>query len=390
MCLYPKLIQNKKYTANKKNGGIIPPINDLRTLFVPRKCGNCIECRKQKSREWKVRLQEDIRTNTNGKFITLTFSTNELRKLTFKVRNYLSEEYKKINKLPLPDHEKKMKLQRIANKFEGYGLDNEIATHALRLFNERWRKKFKKAIRHWAITELGHEGTEHIHIHGIFWTDEPQTIINQIWGYGYTWRGQYVNDKTINYITKYVTKQDLSHKTYKSKILNSDGIGKNYTNTFNSKLNRFKPGETKETYTSRNGFEINLPIYWRNNIYTEEEREKLWIEKLNKETRYIMGNKIDVSKGYEEYDKTLKEYQETNIKLGYGNDSKNWELAEYEKARRIIIQQTRLMRNPSGGPSPGGQDLDILTILSKEHDQQLCKPPNGRQADGEAKLFIEE
>ena len=35
MCLYPKLIKNKKYIMNKKNNGIIPEVNDERALYVP-------------------------------------------------------------------------------------------------------------------------------------------------------------------------------------------------------------------------------------------------------------------------------------------------------------------------------------------------------------------
>ena len=43
MCIYPRLIANK------------------RILSVPVGCGKCMECKKQKSREWSVRLQEDIK-----------------------------------------------------------------------------------------------------------------------------------------------------------------------------------------------------------------------------------------------------------------------------------------------------------------------------------------
>ena len=48
MCLYPKLISNPKYKANKKNGGNIPPIFDKRVLSIPVGCGKCIECKKRK------------------------------------------------------------------------------------------------------------------------------------------------------------------------------------------------------------------------------------------------------------------------------------------------------------------------------------------------------
>ena len=46
MCSYPRLIKNRKYIANKKNGGNIPPVSDLRVLMVPVGCGKCIECKK--------------------------------------------------------------------------------------------------------------------------------------------------------------------------------------------------------------------------------------------------------------------------------------------------------------------------------------------------------
>ena len=32
-------------------------------------------------------------------------------------------------------------------------------------------------------------------------------------------------------------------------------------------------GQTKETYISSQGFKMALPMYYRNKIYTEEERE---------------------------------------------------------------------------------------------------------------------
>ena len=35
-----------------------------------------------------------------------------------------------------------------------------------------------------------------------------------------------------------------------------------------------------------------MPLYYRNKIYSEEEREKLWIEKLNKGERWIGGSCI--------------------------------------------------------------------------------------------------
>jgi len=318
MCLYPKLIKNRKYISNKKNGGNIPPVTDERVLMVPVGCQKCIECKKQKARNWQVRLQEEIRHNKEGKFVTLTFSNESIKELANEIKG-----------------------------LDGYNLDNEIATLATRRFLERWRKKYKKSVRHWLVTELGGNGTENIHLHGIIWTNEDAKTINKIWKYGFTWvgdknNGGYVNEKTINYVVKYVNKTDEKHKEYNSKILTSAGIGRNYTQRPDAERNKYKEEETKETYTTKQGIKLPLPIYYRNQIYTEEEKEKLWLIKLDKEVRYVCGEKVDISKGEEDYYKKLEYYRKKNKRLGYGDDSKNWQLKRYENERRNLKTLTRI------------------------------------------------
>ena len=44
----------------------------------------------------------------------------------------------------------------------------------------------------------------------------------------------------------------------------------------------------------RNGGKLNLPIYYRNKIFTEEEREKLFLDKIEKGIVYVLGNKLDM------------------------------------------------------------------------------------------------
>jgi hypothetical protein len=320
MCLYPKLINNRKYQSNKKNGGVIPPISDKRVLVVPVGCGKCMECKKQKARNWQVRLQEEIRHNKNGKFVTLTFSNESIAELAKDIKG-----------------------------LDGYNLDNEIATKAVRRFLERWRKKYKKSVKHWLVTELGGNGTENIHLHGVIWTNESAEEINKIWKYGFTWvgdkgNGGYVNEKTINYIVKYVNKTDEKHKEYNSKILTSAGIGKNYIDRIDSENNKYKGKDTKETYTTKQGIKIALPIYYRNKIYTDEEKEKLWLQKLDQEIRWVNGEKVDISNGEEDYYKLLEWHRAKNKRLGYGDDSKNWEQKRYENSRRNLLVKQRIWK----------------------------------------------
>lgn len=323
MCLYPRMLKNPKYRVNKKNGGRVPPISDNRVQYVPVGCGNCIECRKQKAREWQIRLAEEIKENKNGKFVTLTFSDESLKELERVVRQRAGTKQNKLNT---------------------YIIENEIATIAIRRFLERWRKKHKKSVRHWLVTELGHENTKRIHLHGIIWTDEPTECIEERWGYGHIWVGDYVNGKTINYIIKYVNKVDLVNKGYKSKILTSQGIGRNYMKRSDWKRNRYAGEKTEDTYIYANGSKAKLPIYYRNKIYNEDEREQLWLSMLDKDERWVLGQKIDVSRGEEEYNKILKIAQTKNKRLGYGDDSKEWSIAKYNRERRKLAELQELKR----------------------------------------------
>lgn len=295
MCLFPKLIRNKKYVANKKNQGQPPIMKDGRVALVPVGCGKCVECRKKTARDWKIRLNEEVKHNENGKFVTLTFSNEEYTELAKEVQG------------------------------EGYELDNRIAKLAVRRFLERWRKKYKKSVRHWLVTELGHKGTEHLHLHGIIWADDA-TEIEKIWKYGFVWKGKkvnnsivnYVSERTINYIVKYVTKVDQKHKEYKQIILCSPGIGRNYENSYNFKKNKFNEYETNEKYITKNGRELPLPIYYRNKVYTEEEREQLWLNKLDENKIYIMGEEVKAD-DIETINGLLKYYRRQNAEMGFGS-----------------------------------------------------------------------
>ena len=311
MCLFPKLVKNRKYVANKKNQGNVPEADDQRKLYVPIGCGKCMECLKKKSREWQVRLNEEIKTDSRGLFVTLSFSDESLQELQTDIIG-----------------------------LSGYELDNETATKAVRRFLERWRKKHKKSVKHWLVTELGTQNTERIHLHGIIFTDLKDDV-KQIWKYGNVYIGDYVNEETIGYIVKYLHKTDPKHKEYKPKILTSKGIGNGYMDSYNSRLNRYKDSGTDETYRTRTGKRIALPVYYRNNLYNDDERENLWIEKLDQNIRWVDGVKIDISESEDEYYKALKYARKLNKRLGYGDDSKNWERIRYENQRRAMLIKER-------------------------------------------------
>lgn len=310
MCLFPRLIENKKYKPNKKNNYNPPVLEDERVRYVSVGCGNCIECQKQKTREWQVRLNEEIREYKNGKFITLTFSNDKIEELLEVVKD-----------ISLND----------------YAISNKIATLGVRRFLERWRKKYKKSVRHWFTTELGDEN-DRLHLHGILFTNVENDEIEKIWSYGNIWVGEYVNEKTINYIIKYVGKINENHKNYKPKILASKGIGSGYIKRRDSENNRYKENETKEYYKTRTGIKLALPIYYRNKIYTDDEKERLWIEKIEDKKTWVMGERVKLNddKGLKEYEDLLKYYRKLNKRLGFGDDESDYDEKEYNRKLRYL------------------------------------------------------
>ena len=181
-------------------------------------------------------------------------------------------------------------------------------------------------------------------MHGLLWTDEPTAVIEEKWKYGKIWIGEYVNGKTISYIVKYINKVDKAHKEYNSKIFTSKGIGGNYMQRKDIERNKYSEGKTIETYKTREGIELALPIYYRNHIYSDSEKELLWLEKLDKEVRYVDGVKVSISQDEEEYYKLLEVKRMKSKRLGYGDDSINWDLKKYENERRNLIKLDRMKK----------------------------------------------
>uniref|UniRef100_A0AAU8B030 Replication initiator protein n=1 Tax=Dulem virus 201 TaxID=3145678 RepID=A0AAU8B030_9VIRU len=298
----------------KKNWYRPPVCHDERLRYVKVDCGKCYECKKKKARDWKIRISETLRKHPSAIFFTGTFTD-----------------------------------ERIEYLCEKYGIDkenvNEIATKEVRLFLERCRqsKKDKKSIKHWIVTEKGHTNTRRIHIHGIFWADNKASLsytLKKEWTAGYSYQGKYVNEKTVNYIVKYMTKTDLDNPDFTGIVLASPGLGKEYLERTDVNRNKYKPyvnknNKTNETYIFRNGQRAMLPKYLKEKIYDEDTRQILWIEKMEEGISYVMGEKVDTStkEGEEAYEQ-LKNYYRIVCKSVHKDNPAMW--AEQSETRKRI------------------------------------------------------
>lgn len=349
-CLHETMMLNPKYQSNKKNGGNIPEMKDERTKWIPIPCGKCMACKKKKANKWRVRLMEEVRqTEKKAYFVTLTFNDKALVNLEKDVKKKVS----KMIKNPRREIENNVSKQKY--KLVGYNLDNQMAIKAVHYLREKIRdknriSKSKEKMKYWLVTELGGNDTERLHMHGIMWTNQIE-MIEKIWEdkYGYFKIGDgkgnnWVSEQTVNYIIKYVTKQDFKHKYYESRIFASTGLGAGYLKREDAKRHKYNGEKTNTQYTTRDGRKYPLDKYYKDKLLTDEEREELWLHELDKKIRYVDGKEIDVSKGEEEFNKMVEEARKKAKVLGYNDNTVNEEMKNFENNQRLIKKNERNIR----------------------------------------------
>ena len=76
---------------------------------------------------------------------------------------------------------------------------------------------------------------------------------------------------------------------------------------FVGKRHEWKEEETKEDYYTRQGTYIALPKYYKYKLFTEEQREQLWIYRENSREKFVGSFKIKITdEESEEYYNVLK------------------------------------------------------------------------------------
>lgn len=343
MCYFTKKVLNKRFLPNRKNRWNPPVCTDERFRYVEVECGHCFECRKKKRREWRIRNYEQLKETPHAVFFTGTVSP---------------ERYENICK-------------KYGFKNDG-SQDNEIITKIHRLFLERIRKQTGKSVKHWCVTEKGHTNTRRIHLHGLYYAREGQTkwqltkLLYENWIDGYRYYGKYVNEETINYVSKYMTKKDEDNPDYISIVLCSKGLGANYAKE-NQLKHKWNEEKTIITYKTFNGQDLPLPRYYKTTIYTDDQRQLLWLYAEDKGVKWVKGFEViaanTVNKDY--YERLLKEKNENGIGL-HGD---NIEEIERKKAiRRMEKLQNLTNRKKAQRRQIRREEKDIMyQYLSAEY-----------------------
>lgn len=298
MCTRPKIIKNPRYKASKKNNFNPPRVEDERKLWISAPCGECEECAKAKSSAWRVRLSEEIKKHPESRFVTLTFSEESMNEMIKEVGDDA----------------------------------NKIFRLAVHRFRERYRINKKRSLRYVLISELGHKGTERLHLHGVV---DDVGDIGRFWKYGFVYVGYSMNQRCINYVVKYIMKRDA--RGYTSRVLCSNGIGSGMRI---EKTTTETPEEV--SYVLRTGQKVAMPEYYRRKMFTDEQRENMWTKRLDEGTRYVGGVKIKDADGanYELYEKTREYYDKKSLSKGY-RPIRKYDKFEAKKERKNLERKQK-------------------------------------------------
>ena len=77
-------------------------------------------------------------------------------------------------------------------------------------------------------------------------------------------------------------KDDLNNREFTGKVLTSAGMGRKYFERGDWKFNKYNGKNTREYYVFKNGVRAMMPRYYKDKIYSDEEKELLWLQKLDK------------------------------------------------------------------------------------------------------------
>lgn len=254
-CLNPIKLINPRYRYMTECNGhrhrLINPCEEIPLdyyLEVP--CGKCFNCRTNYMREWRSRLYFESVAFDKNIFVTLTFDNENLTSVYNSELDYICK---------------------------------DSLSKKIRLFCDRWRKKYGSYPRHWFITEFG-ETNNRLHLHGIIFNcDISNEDLAVLWQYGLTYVG-YTNLKTINYVTKYCLKE-LDYYNCRLPIIYSSnrphGIGYSYLN--DRTISRLRSHGLESNFLLEFGkFKYPFSRYLKQLIFTDDERHKNLLERIAK------------------------------------------------------------------------------------------------------------
>ena len=203
-------------------------------------CGKCAVCLDRKRKDWTFRCTKELKEHKYAHFLTLTISDD-----------YYNDQ--------------------VCNNRRHIQLWLKSLRHQVRPF------------RYFLVSEYGSK-TGRSHYHAIIYTDEPlssfRRAVLKTWKFGFSYFGQ-ATLKSISYVAKYCLSGIYTNPDRmefgKPFLLSSrnPAIGSVYLDQ------HYIRNPTPSTELLFNGYIQPLPKYYRDKLYTSEEKMKLRFDRLN-------------------------------------------------------------------------------------------------------------
>lgn len=235
---------------------------------LPVPCGKCPECKKRRVSEWSFRLMQQDKISISSQFLTLTYDT---RTVPLTKRGFMS-----------------------------------VSKRDLQLFFKRLRKlNPQQRLKYYAAAEYGGK-TWRPHYHILLFNADVRTI-QQAWNNGHVHYGT-VSGASVGYSLKYISKgkrvpQHANDDRQPEFSLMSKGIGANYLTKQMVKWHHADK-ENRMYVNLEGGKKASMPRYYKQKIYTEEERKKIGV--IQRQRQLITESEIRKKYG-EDYNSIMAE-----------------------------------------------------------------------------------
>lgn len=201
-------------------------------------CGKCIQCLKRRVNGWTFRLNQELKCSTSAAFITLTYDQAPLsfnEQLTLEKKDFQD-------------------------------------------FMKRLRKKTHNKLKYYACGEYGTQ-SQRPHYHAIMYNLpnnwlQDSTKLHEAWGHGHIDIGT-AEMASFQYVVGYLNKgrwqpqHELDDRNPEFSVM-SKNLGKTY---ITPKMEKFHKSRLASYATLPGGQKTSLPRYYRDKIFTKEERQ---------------------------------------------------------------------------------------------------------------------
>lgn len=303
-CLKPIVIKNFKAYGKY-----------IDQLTVP--CGKCEVCLSKRSRDWQIRLTEEMKVSRSAFFITLTYNDENLIYADLPSNNNFFQNHREIPVSEIPD----------------YFTAGIPVKRDLQLFLKRLRKQIQPyKIRYYAVsdyTPTSFRPHYHLLIFNIPKFFYVEKLVEKCWTYGFIDVKRIV-PQHINYVTKYVNMipllDECPYKLPNPFMMCSTrpALGINYYSVYEKKA---REQDLLDIFYVKDGYKIPTPRY-----YTRRYKNEHWTD--DQKFSHLL-RVIELENPEEEQE--IKEWRERNRKLEESYKDPNYKFIWYETS----IEQKR-------------------------------------------------